>query len=520
MLTYFSTVIESRRKAETVLNTLIGLRLAIVLISLVTFWQRGPIAGSSLPLYTLLIISCVLSAFYAGLAKLKFDLNDINVVQIIMDVVLISDLVYLTGGNDSNFVFLYMVTVVGAALFLSSRAAWLVASLSVIAISIIAVLYKTDHFPEYTSVEIREQYQQWDQFWKVFVTTHLTHSFGILIIAGLAAALAQRVFQTRLLQEEILENMNEGVLLVEPKGGVMYRNAVVDRLLRRPEPPPSRGRAGAATIDGLFHPQDAERLRRSLDQPERADFILVDSSAPDHTIEAGVIPLSSAGTGGIILTLRDVSLERMLEDNARERQRLEAMREIGAMMAHEVRNPLATVRGFAQEIMRKTKSQDSLRTHAHAILDQSDRIDNLIETFLKFSRMPAPEPFLCDLGELTNRIIAGLEVRPEAAGVEFDLEMEPATGPKQARVDPGQIEQVLMNLGINALQAMDGNVAPRRLLFRLEETQSDEVDRPPRGETAGDGPEPDTAQQFPASGAAGSTAPATTAASATATTAA
>ncbi|HTL52130.1 MAG TPA: hypothetical protein VL860_06120, partial [Planctomycetota bacterium] len=218
MLTYFSTIIESRRKAGTVLNTLIGLRLAIVVTSLVTFWQSGPIQGASLPLYVLLIVSCVLSAAYAVVSKFKVDLIDLNAVQIIMDVVLISVLVYLTGGNDSKFVFLYMVTVVGAALFLSSRAAWLVASLSVIGISIIAVLYKTDHFPGNTPREIRDQYQQWDQFFKVFTTTHLTHSFGILIIAGLAGALAQRVFQSRLLQEEILENLNEGVLLVDPKG--------------------------------------------------------------------------------------------------------------------------------------------------------------------------------------------------------------------------------------------------------------------------------------------------------------
>lgn len=476
MLTYFSTIIESRRKAETVLNTLIGLRLTIVLLSLVTFWQGGPIPGSSLPLYVLLIVSCVLSAAYAVLSKLRVDLNDLNAVQVLMDVIFISVLVYLTGGNDSKFVFLYMVTVVGAALFLSSRAAWLVASLSVIGISIIAILYKTDHFPEYTPQEIREQYQQWDQFWRVFTTTHLTHSFGILIIAGLAGALAQRVFQSRLLQEEILENLNEAVLLVDPKGAIVYRNAQVAQFLR-PVPVP-RLRGPVATLDTLFHPLDLARIRPYLEKPVRIDFILQDSAQVERTIEAGVIPLKSLDSGGgIIIQMKDVSIERMLEDNARERQRLEAMREIGAMMAHEVRNPLATVRGYAQEIMRRAAPADVLTAQAQAILEQSDRIDSIIETFLRFSRMPAPEPFLADLGELADRVIASLEVRPDAGNVEFLLELDPPGKTKQARFDPSQLEQVLLNLGINALQAMDAAQPDRRLCIRLAEA----LDQPETG---------------------------------------
>lgn len=485
MLTFFSTVIESRRKAETVLNTLIGLRLAITLISLITFWRVGPIPGSSLPLYTLLIVSCVLSVAYAAMAKFKIDHNDINHVQVVMDVVLISALVYLTGGNDSSFVFLYMVTVVGAALFLSSRAVWVVASLAVIGISIVAVLYKTDHFPTYTTDEIRLQYRQWDQFWKVFTTTHLTHSFGILIIAGLSGTLAQRVFQSRLLQEEILENLNEGVLLLDPAGNIVYRNAIVDQLLKRRDPGPARAKIGPLSLDTLFHPHDAERCRRCLAAQERLDFILQDSAGVERTVEATVMPLyttSGARGEGVILTLRDVSLERMLEDNARERQRLEAMREIGAMMAHEVRNPLATVRGFAQEIQRKTRADPSLSVQARSILEQSDRIDGIIETFLRFSRMPAPEPFLCDLGEIAHRVISGLEVRADAAGLEFDLELVPPEQPKKARVDAAQIEQVLMNLGINALQAMADRNGGRKLTIRLEEAQSGRVDPDdPRG---------------------------------------
>ncbi|HTL51273.1 MAG TPA: ATP-binding protein, partial [Planctomycetota bacterium] len=301
----------------------------------------------------------------------------------------------------------------------------------------------------------------------------LTHSFGILIIAGLAGALAQRVFQSRLLQEEILENLNEGVLLVDPKGNVVYRNSIVDQLLRMPPGPRPWGMG--TTLETLLQPLDYARIKTYLQKPVRIDFILQDSAQVERIIEAGIVPLNSIDSGGgIIIQLKDVSLERMLEDTARDRQRLEAMREIGAMMAHEVRNPLATVHGYAQEILRKSSAVEPLASQARAILEQSDRIDGIIETFLKFSRMPAPEPFLCDMGELANRVIAGLEVRPDAEAVEFLLEIEPQDKPMQARIDPGQIEQVLVNLGINALQAMEATAAPRRLGFRLQE----ETDHP------------------------------------------
>jgi len=151
-------------------------------------------------------------------------------------------------------------------------------------------------------------------------------------------------------------------------------------------------------------------------------------------------------------------LERQYEELRRTQQellkqeRLALLGEMAAIVAHEIRNPLTSVKGFAQRIKRKSPDQETVGRYAEIIMEEVDRLDAVIGDVLDFARRAAPKWQEVDLGEVIRQTIdllgAGLE-RPQVV-----LSVETAPDLPRLKGDPAQLKQVLLNICQNALQAM------------------------------------------------------------------
>ncbi len=144
---------------------------------------------------------------------------------------------------------------------------------------------------------------------------------------------------------------------------------------------------------------------------------------------------------------------REREAEYRRRDRLAALGEMAAGIAHEIRNPLNVMRNAAQRLLRATpEGSGEEREMSRFIVEEVDRLSRVVTQFLTFARHPLPEPQPTDVNALVRRTVDALEPEADAAGVRVDLHLDPALRP--AHLDPEQGYRVLMNLMQNAFQQM------------------------------------------------------------------
>jgi signal transduction histidine kinase/ActR/RegA family two-component response regulator len=261
--------------------------------------------------------------------------------------------------------------------------------------------------------------------------------------------------------ETLLRQMPSGVIIAEaPSGRLAMINVRVEAIFRGPF------RTGGGAGDYLQYPAfrptgEAYRpeeypLARSIASgevvaQEEIHFVRGDgsratvlvSSAPIHDRDGAII----AG----ILTLNDITDRSLLEQQFWQSQKMEAMGRLAGGVAHDFNNLLTIIGGYGQMAMDSLKAKDPARKDLEAVMEAAARATDLAKRLLTFSRRQPAEPKVLDLNRLVLRINRMLDrVIGEDVELATKLEAEPA----RIKADPAQIEQVLLNLAVNARDAM------------------------------------------------------------------
>jgi len=154
-----------------------------------------------------------------------------------------------------------------------------------------------------------------------------------------------------------------------------------------------------------------------------------------------------------VLIYRDMSLK---DKQIMQAEKMAAIGELAAGFAHEIRNPLGIIAGSA-ETVRKHEDKKIREEMTSYILEESKRINGLINTLLDFARPKEPELVSCDLREVLEKTLLLLAPQAKTLGVEIKKEIP--RKPLKVLIDPEQMRQAVTNLGVNALEAMpDGGV--------------------------------------------------------------
>jgi signal transduction histidine kinase len=166
---------------------------------------------------------------------------------------------------------------------------------------------------------------------------------------------------------------------------------------------------------------------------------------------------SLGDSGGVLIRVEDLVDADSEEEVFRNTERLISLGELSARVAHEIRNPLTGVRTTVQFVTSKLRAGDSRRDDLNDVLKELDRIEQIITDLLLFARPQAARPVPTDVREVLDKVLDNLAMRCSEASVEvardFDEELP------NVLIDPDMAQQVFLNLGINALQAMpDGGV--------------------------------------------------------------
>lgn len=158
------------------------------------------------------------------------------------------------------------------------------------------------------------------------------------------------------------------------------------------------------------------------------------------------------GTSALV---KDITELKRLEDELHRSERLAAVGQLSASIAHEVKNPLAAIRSAVEVLGESLSSVDSQHaTVVHEVLEQIDRLDRLVKDLLSFARPSPPSKEAVALGDLIESTFQFLRAEPLREGVKIYHNFDPDL--PLVRLDAGQFEQAFMNIILNALQAMEG----------------------------------------------------------------
>jgi signal transduction histidine kinase len=445
-------------------------RLAVAVVGI--FWTllKRPQLDAAFPQYLTLLLACLVNLVYLFLARAGARPGGLALVQLVLDVVLVGFLVYLTG-IDQIFALLFFGVIFAAAVTLSPRLALMLASAATVVLALVSTLYFLSASPHVffelplVERELIDLHGARMQFLLPFLAV-----FGILlhVVALLAGKLAAEIRRVRILNDEILQSMAGGVLAADRFGVIQFVNPQAAKLLELGDGADSRGRLMAQALPRPV----ADLLERALRSGERVSDEFQVNGSPVR-VAVSCLADTGGGTRGVVAMLNDLSLRTKMEEMTRRAERFEALLQMSAGMAHEIRNPLASIRGAAQELGSTKFPKEEDRQLLQVVIRESDRLDEIISEFLDYESDRPLEMELFDLAELLRETTVLLEARGER-NVEVKVE-----GPRSllCRGASDKLKQVFLNLGLNALDACGSNVRIGHLSFRL---------RPGRG--AGENP--------------------------------
>ena len=456
---------ESSRSASSKLGWLIAGRLvtAVVLSIVATLWIRAgePQQSFQKSMLLLMTVACLTIA-YAIIFRFYKNIRMQARFQLALDVVLVTALVWDSNTIQSPYIALYILIIAISSLFLSQR--------EVVATSVgCAVMFTACSLvltgalgPTADSRLIGGSLSQTVQWIGLFV-------IAFFVVGLLSGRLAERQTRSdvrlqaarkslanlRALHERIVASIRSGVVTTDLEGRIYTFNAAAQEITGYNEEA-IRGQ-DASILFGEMKDHVAEALAAaevSATSP-RFETSCLTSEGMRLRLGYSISPLSSeAGeTTGMVVTFQDLTQVRSLEETSRRQDRLAAIGRMAASIAHEIRNPLAAMRGSIQMLRSEVDNDSSQAELMEIILRESDRLNQIITDFLSYARPRSLVQARVDVGDLLHQTFSLLRHSPELNSNQV-VEEEVPDERIFANADEGQLKQVFWNLARNALQAM------------------------------------------------------------------
>ena len=382
-------------------------------------------------------------------------------VQLLGDLGVITGLVYVSGGPDSSFTFLYLSTVTAGSVLLGRQGGLATAGLAAV---FYAVLVDLMFFDVVKPVETSTR-----PLWSLpalvgnvalnvaaFVATALLVSVASDKLREARADVERRkteIARLQALHSSVLTSMSSGVLTTDLDGRITFANRAAQELLGTPSvdlvgrPLLTLGLVGEAEWKRIAA-SDSEifRLENARQSGEAEDYFGISVTAlrdgSDHTI-------------GRILIFQNLTELKRLEGEVRLKDKLAAVGELAAGIAHEIRNPLASISGSVQVLKNSSTPGSPEQRLMEIVVAESHRLSSILEDFLRYVRPKerAEEPV--DAPSALDDVLTLLAHGDEASSRHRVVQdIHPRSVVVQA--DPGQLRQIFWNVARNALAAMPG----------------------------------------------------------------
>jgi two-component system sensor histidine kinase PilS (NtrC family) len=455
-------------------------------------------AGPTRPLATLypvFLAFYALSGLYALVARRMPNLELFILLQFAADAACISLLLLFTGGADSVFTLVYVFPILGASYLRMTTGGLVVATFDTAGYVVCLILGAVG-------------YGQFDGDGGVFgapaaavesVRTYSTVAFHIVsfyLVAFLSGSLARKQQETgRALAEtasslhrlqnmhgRIVQNIDAGLLTVDPAARITSFNRAAEEITRWRAGEvigmplqtvfKGMGRLLAATTDSASSMPPGPSLERWMTRKDGKRVFL--------RVSASAMRGADGRTDGQILVFEDRTRLLMMTEQLEREERLAAVGRLSAAIAHEIRNPLASITGSVQVLRGELDLAPEDDELLGIVEREADRLGHLVTDFLALTKEEAPHLVEGRVGPMIHETLALLRHKGMAAGVALseDLAYDPPV-----HMDGARMRQVFWNLFNNACQVMGGSGTLR---IRTERVTADDLGADALEESVGD----------------------------------
>jgi len=286
---------------------------------------------------------------------------------------------------------------------------------------------------------------------------------GILILLGLAGFISMYWMQgyhsakkslqdTSAIKDQVVTSLPVGLIATDKDGRIAFYNSAAERITGL-DLAQARGKEPDSVL-----PSHLCGLKESLDLGESIN----EKEMECEFTENKIVPVSISASKiineegqfvGQVLIIRDLGEVRRLQDEIRRKEKLAAIGGLAAGVAHEIRNPLSSIKGIASYYKSKFKDGSEDKEMAGVMIEEVDRLSRVISELLEFARPTKLNKKPSDINELLKHSTRLVE--QEAAAKKVDIQLNLTSDPVKADVDPDRLTQCFLNLFLNALQAME-----------------------------------------------------------------
>lgn len=433
---------------------------------LVQFYGRESLVTPPLPVIYGLIGSVYLLTFvYLVVFKKIGPAPSFSYIQVGVDTLLVSFLIYVTGGIASAFSFLYLVVIVYASIVLYRKGSLIMAVLSSVQYGgMVGMEWYGFLQPFYTSNSQGVQaYEAPIVIYKVVMTI-----LGCFLVAFLSSYLAQQTVRTEeelkakqkdfqqleAFNASIVHSMDSGLLTFDVERNITSFNTAAeaitgyrrDEVLHKP----------LANVFPEVARQYASAVESQHKKPIRQDvtFRKKDGAMGYLGFSVSSLKAPEGKAIGNLLIFQDLTALKIMESHVKRVEKLAAVGEMAAGIAHEIKNPLASMTGSIQLLHEQSNTTPVTQKLMQIVLREADRLNALVNDFLLFARPTSGKKEPVELGPA---------VRETLELFEKDLECQRRVQVKTAlasgvwtSMDPKHLRQILWNLLVNAVEAIDG----------------------------------------------------------------
>ena len=447
--------------ANRLLRIFSGARLGLagILLTLGPFLPADLMPGTQTETLALALLAAVMSSAAIITGGTLAAPRRMAWLMSILDTVLITAVVAATGGARSIFAFLYVLTVIAACVLLSRTGGLAIGGLA--SALYIGLVFGRTVFP------ITAFYEPPLETTALEVLTMFLNAGTFLTVAIVAGGLAERFHETRQALETqrrdlrdlqafrdlIFNSVGTGLVALDLEHKVTAFNPAAEEItgVRATD---AIGRAGSAILgesvplgaihEGILANPRAAALHESVVRrsdgttvPVRMTFSALASGDSDHV--------------GLIAVCEDLSDIRAMEARMRQADRLATLGRMAANIAHEIRNPLASLSGAIEVLTHTPAGEEERARLSQIVLRESDRLNGIIRNFLEYAR-PAPlSREAVNAAEILDKVLVLLEHAPLPAAIKI-VRVFPAE--IRFSLDAQQFRQAIWNLCLNAVEAM------------------------------------------------------------------
>jgi two-component system sensor histidine kinase PilS (NtrC family) len=401
------------------------------------------------------------TVFYALLLRKIRNVGRFTFIQIVIDHLFIIGLIFFTGGKESFFPIAYFFSIIGSSILFHRRGAIFSASLSTVLYGFLLLLQLHQWVNPLGQPALYEDSQIFYSF--------ILYMAAFFIVAFLSSTISEELERKKreLIQKQvdynqletfnrnIIQSLDSGLLTVDLQGRINFLNPTAEKILEK-----SREGLKDVSLYDLFPKigeviDDVMKKTPSLSSDyERYETLLTDHEEKKTHLGFSISPLTGP-EGSLIghtLIFQDITKFKEMEEQMKRFDKMAAIGSLAAGLAHEIRNPLASLSGSIQMLKSELPLDESQQHLMEIILRESERLNALITDFLLFAHPPQTNKIPVGLGRILHETLEMLVHSPSFhEGIRVirpDLREE-----IEAMVDPNQMKQVFWNLFINAVQA-------------------------------------------------------------------